>query len=299
MRFSTDRELKALPKDKRAYHKDALLKNLYAMVSPTQKEASITFYFRYKKDNAIKSLKLGKYPITSLAQARVKANELNLKLEARESLRDNPVALIDIYNEWIKTNAQKDRGLYLHIINKYQNKMLKDLTKQDVLVCLDKLHKEGKRESIKRVFGRLCKLLRYAINREYITSSAILNIDITAIYGRVESTPFKAITDIQTFKSLLEAIESYQGSIYTQYALKISPYIFLRDSTMRNLKWEYIDFTLKQINIPANIMKAKESFIVPLSESALNLFLELKPYSEHSPYCFPSEYSKSKAMGQR
>lgn len=25
MRFSTDKELKALPKDKRAYHKDALL----------------------------------------------------------------------------------------------------------------------------------------------------------------------------------------------------------------------------------------------------------------------------------
>ena len=44
MRFSTDKELKALPKDKRAFHKDALLKNLYAMVSPTQKEASSTKY---------------------------------------------------------------------------------------------------------------------------------------------------------------------------------------------------------------------------------------------------------------
>lgn len=44
MRFSTDKELKTLPKDKRAFHKDALLKNLYAMVSPTQKEASSTKY---------------------------------------------------------------------------------------------------------------------------------------------------------------------------------------------------------------------------------------------------------------
>ena len=31
MRFSTDRELKALPKDKKAYHKDALMKNLYVI----------------------------------------------------------------------------------------------------------------------------------------------------------------------------------------------------------------------------------------------------------------------------
>lgn len=298
MRFSTDKELKALPKDKRAFHKDALLKNLYAMVSPTQKEASVVFYFRYKKDNAIKSLKLGKYPIMSLAQARVKANALNLKLETKESMQDNPITLIDIYNEWIKTNSQRDRGLYLHIISKYQNKMLKDLTRQDILICLDKLHKEGKRESIKRVFGRLCKLLKYAISREYIAGSAILNIDIIAIYGKVESTPFRAITDAKTFKSLLEAIETYQGSIFTQYALKISPYIFLRDSTMRNLKWEYFDFDKRQINIPANIMKAKEDFIIPLSDSVLKLFLELKPFSEYSPYCFPSDFSKSKAIGQ-
>ena len=188
--------------------------------------------------------------------------------------------------------------MYLHIISKYANKPLKDLTKQDVLVCLDKLHKENKRESIKRVFGRLCKLIKYAINREYIESSAILNIDIVAIYGRVESTPFKAITDLETFKELLQAIESYKGDLFTQYALKISPYLALRDSTMRNLKWEYIDFKAKQINIPANIMKSKEVFIVPLSESVLKLFAELKPYSAHSPYCFPSDYSKSKVMSE-
>lgn len=298
MRFSTDKELKALPKDKRAFHKDALLKNLYAMVSPTQKEASVVFYFRYKKDNTIKSLKLGKYPIISLAQARAKANALNLKLEAKESLRENPITLIEVYNEWIKTNAQRDRGLYLHIISKYQNKKIKDLTKQDILLCLDKLHKENKRESIKRVFGRLCKLLKYAIGREYIVSSNILNLDINEIYGKVESTPLRAITDVPTFKALLKAIETYQGSIFTQYALKISPYIFLRDATMRNLKWEYFDFDKRQINIPANIMKAKEDFIIPLSNKVMGIFTELRPFSAHSPYCFPSDFSKSKPIGQ-
>lgn len=298
MRFGTDKELKALPKDKRAYHKDALLKNLYVAVFPSQREARLVFYYRYRTNNKAKEVKLGAYPILSLAQARAKTNELNLRLETTGDIQENPITIVEIYNEWIKTNEQKDRGLYLHIISKYANKPLKDLTKQDVLVCLDKLHKENKRESIKRVFGRLCKLIKYAINREYIESSAILNIDIVAIYGRVESTPFKAITDLETFKELLQAIESYKGDLFTQYALKISPYLALRDSTMRNLKWEYIDFKAKQINIPANIMKSKEVFIIPLSESVLKLFAELKPYSAHSPYCFPSDYSKSKVMSE-
>ena len=137
--------------------------------------------------------------------------------------------------------------------------MLKELSKQDVLVCLDKLYKEGKRESIKRVFGRLSKLLKYAISREYIQTSAILNIDILSIYGKVQSAPFRAITDLKTFKELLCAIEAYQGSIFVLYALKISAHIFLRDSTIRNLKWEYIDFQNKQINIPASIIKGNEA----------------------------------------
>ena len=111
MRFSTDKELKALPKDKRAYHKDALLKNLYVAVFPSQREARLVFYYRYRTNNKAKEVKLGAYPILSLAQARAKTNELNLRLETTGDIQENPITIVEIYNEWIKTNEQKDRRL--------------------------------------------------------------------------------------------------------------------------------------------------------------------------------------------
>lgn len=305
MQFVNKKELEKIPQDKRGIHKDASTKNLYLEFYPKKSGASKTFYYRYRQDNKLYTINLGKYPETSLIEARAKANELNLKLLKKEDLVLDPAkTLKEIFEEWkqiaIKGKINQDfaRPLELHIINQYGNKPMADLTKQDILKSFDKLFLENKRETIKRSYASLKNLIIYSLNREYLQATNLLNIDINTLYGKLQPKSFRAITDLDTFRDLLLAIDSYNGNLFVKTALQISPYLFLRSSTMRNLKWEYLDEKEKLLRIPASIMKAKEEFLVPLSDSVLDKILAIKELTYPSPYIFPSDISKGKALAE-
>ena len=304
MQFVNKKELEKIPQDKRGIHKDASTKNLYLEFYPKKSGVSKTFYYRYRQDNKLYTINLGKYPAISLAEARAKASELNLKLERGENLQINSAnkTLKEIFEEWhkiaIKDKINQDfaRPLELHIIEKYGNKPIADLTKQDILKSFDKLFLENKRETIKRSYASLKNLIIYSLNREYLQATNLLNIDINTLYGKLQPKSFRAITDLDTFRDLLLAIDSYNGNLFVKTALQISPYLFLRSSTMRNLKWEYLDEKEKLLRIPASVMKAKEEFLVPLSQSVLDKILSIKDFAYPSPYMFPSEISKNKSI---
>jgi len=307
MNFINDKQILALPIDKKAFHKDLATKNLYLEISPKKNLASKTFYFRYRKNKKIQTIKIGKYPLVSLSAARIKALEYNNKLdlgEVIEQTNKKSQNLEEVFKEWFnvhsknKKNADFAKPLENHIIKKYAQNPIDKLSKQDILNVFDKLYAEGKRETIKRVYLNLKKLLQFAINKDLIEYSNILNIDLNSLYGSVKPKSFKAITDISRFKELLLAIENYKGNVFTKVALQISPYIFLRSANMRNLEWSEIDFTNKRIVITANKIKAKEEFIVPLSQTVIKYFEYLKPFSWHLKYVFPSDISKSRAMGE-
>ena len=281
MQFVNKKELEKIPQDKRGIHKDASTKNLYLEFYPKKSGVSKTFYYRYRQDNKLYTINLGKYPETSLIEARAKANELNLKLLKKEDLVLDPAkTLKEIFEEWhkiaIKDKINQDfaRPLELHIIEKYGNKPIADLTKQDILKSFDKLFLENKRETIKRSYASLKNLIIYSLNREYLQATNLLNIDINTLYGKLQSKSFRAITDLDTFRDLLLAIDSYNGNLFVKVALQVSPYI------------------------PANIMKAKEEFLVPLSDSVLDKILAIKELTYPSPYMFPSEISKNKPIAE-
>ena len=306
MQFVNKKELEKIPQDKRGIHKDASTKNLYLEFYPKKSGVSKTFYYRYRQDNKLYTINLGKYPAISLAEARAKASELNLKLERGENLQINSAnkTLKEIFEEWhkiaIKDKINQDfaRPLKLHIVCKYGNKPITDLTKQDILKSFDKLFLENKRETIKRSYASLKNLIIYSLNREYLQATNLLNIDINTLYGKLQPKSFRAITDLDTFRDLLLAIDSYNGNLFVKTALQISPYLFLRSSTMRNLKWEYLDEKEKLLRIPASVMKAKEEFLVPLSQSMLDKILSIKDFAYPSPYIFPSEISKNKSIAE-
>lgn len=308
MNFINERQIKALPLDKKAFHKDSSIKNLYLQIYPAKTGASMTFYFRYKKNNKITTIKLGKYPSLSLSKARIKTLELNDKLESGQDLltktKKNTKILQELFDEWYeiaskdKKNKDFAKAFENHILRYCSNKKLDELSKKDIIICLDRLYAEGKRETIKRSYSILKNIMNFALHKDYIKQSEVLNIDVKILYGQIKPVSFRAITEISRFKELLLAIENYRGSIFTKTALKLSPYIFLRSSNMRNLKWSEVDFLQKRIILPANKVKGGEDFIVPLSDSAIKILKDIHFFSGHSNYVFPSDISQSKAMSE-
>nr|HEF2338113.1 integrase arm-type DNA-binding domain-containing protein [Campylobacter jejuni] len=224
-----DKQLKNLIVEKRTYIKDVYTKNLYIEAKDSLKGTIIFFYFRYRLNKKIQSIKIGKYPTTTLSSAREKANIFNdmlaQKIDPKKQIQDKGVkkskTVKEVFNEWSQvfyknnTSYNLSKRLETHIISKYEDKYINELAKNDILLVLDKLYVEGKLETIKRVFLGLKKMLMYAINKEYIENSNILTLDMKALYGSPKKQNLRAITKEERFKELLLAIENYNGSIFT------------------------------------------------------------------------------------
>jgi integrase len=94
----------------------------------------------------------------------------------------------------------------------------------------------------------------------------------------------------------LLAIDEYSGDYTTKMALKMLPYVFVRSYNIRHCKWDEIDFKNKLWIIPANKMKTKIEFILPLPKQVIEILEEVKEYTEDSKYVFPSFRAKDRPM---
>lgn len=297
MSFTTDSQLKSLTLasgKKEQYIKDGSTTNLFILLRETSK----TFIFRYKIDGSkIKSITIGKYPSISLAEARQKANEFKALLakgiDPRNYTNEHELTFQDIADKWLQDRAKQKLTNYKdiqgrlnnHILPKIGDIKIKDLKRDKLISCISevKLKGAGKDgyETKQRIFITLNDILNYiaiqGIIQDYISPLAGFKFN-NICKDKHEVTNHRFIKDLTKLKEFLTAIDNYKGNIYTKYALKLGAYTALRSGTIRTLKWEYIDFTQDIISIPAELMKMKKPFILPISSQAKAILKELKAY---------------------
>jgi integrase len=93
---------------------------------------------------------------------------------------------------------------------------------------------------------------------------------------------------------LMEALNKTGGAqtldVKTVCALKLALYTGLRDHSIRGAKWVEIDFASATWEVPAERMKLRRAFKVPLPKQALEVFNTLKTltYKGDDSYIFPS-----------
>jgi integrase len=101
----------------------------------------------------------------------------------------------------------------------------------------------------------------------------------------------------------LRAIDEYEGTMSVRYALKILPYVFLRNSELRGAEWREIDFDRALWTVPPSRkdkddtgMKMRVLHVVPLARQVVGLFRDLHMFTGSGPVCFPSPQSKSQCI---
>ena len=297
MSFTTDSQLKSLTLangKKEQYIKDGSTTNLFILLRETSK----TFIFKYKIDGSkIKSITIGKYPSISLAEARQKANEFKALLakgiDPRNYTNEHELTFQDIANKWLQDKAKQKLTNYKdiqgrlnnHILPKIGDIKIKDLKRDKLINCISEVKLKSTRgdgyETKQRIFIILKDILKYiaiqGIIQDYTSPLAEYKFN-DICKDKHEVTNHRFIKDPTKLKEFLTAIDNYKGNIYTKFALQLGTYTALRSGTIRTLKWEYIDFTQDIINIPAELMKMKRPFILPISSQAKAILKELKAY---------------------
>ena len=281
--FVKDAQIKAfrIPSDKkRVLLNDEASKNLFLNVTQTSK----AFLFIYEKDKKQKSITLGKYPSLSLSDARRKADELreqianglNPKLEKQKTeLEFKQVASL-----WLKT--QEKRGLATftknikgrvdnHLLPRLAQRKIKDLKRNELVELIKNLELKDKRgdgyETKSKTFGILKNILKFVSIEGLIDdyTSPLADLEFSDFFkDKHEVAHHRFITDATELQSFLTAINSYKNELIKS-ALKFGIYTALRSANVRKLRWEWLDFSKKLIIIPANEMKMKREFILPMS----------------------------------
>jgi integrase len=267
--------------------------------------------WRYYYQSKPQVLALGKYPATTLAEARRKRDEGRALLEAgkhpsREKKAAKQRQIISgentferVARHWITTNHQgiiaKSVKQNLSRLQQHAFPMIGDLpiseiTIPDVVRVVERIGERGTIEMAKRVKQLMSQVFRYAAQRGLCTFNPAA--DLRGILPNTQEKHFACIHPNE-LPDLLRAIDGYNSDI-AKRAMQLLALTFVRTGELIGAQWDEIDWERQEWHIPKERMKMKRPHIVPLSTQALALLRELYTRNGKRNFIFYSAASKDK-----
>ncbi len=266
---------------------------------------------RYQLDGREKILTVGKYPETSLSEARDAAFQAKRDLSAglspdakKKQSVSNAETFASIYQEWYEHKMQVwsygyalelERMFTDDILPFIGNLRMDEIEPLVLLRVIRRFEERGALERANKARRRCGEVFRYAI----ITGRAKYNPapDLAdAMKGyRKSNFPFLPVEQIPGFNT---ALASYSGSIVSKSATQVLQYTALRTKELRSMQWGNVDFENRLITIDAEVMKGRRTHIVPMSDQIIAILKMLKPMTEISTFVFPGRNDKKKPISE-
>lgn len=271
--------------------------------------------FRYHFHNVEKMLSLGSYPEVGLDEAREKRDD------ARKILRGGNDPAAQRQEEKVKTataglfadaaaeylskleaesaaeaTMEKNRWLLLDLASPLGKRPLREITAAEILGVLKGIEKSGRRDTARRLRGVIGSVFRHAIANLKVENDPTFALRGSLLKPVVKHRP--AITDEVQFGRLMASIEAYDGWPTLRAALQVLALTMTRPVELRLMKRNEIIWPKAVWRVPAERMKMRREFDVPLSKQALEALRGVWELSEGGELVFPSIRSKSKSLSE-
>lgn len=299
----TDAQIRGFkPESKRFRQSDG--QGLFLEVMPSGKKI---FRLAYRLNKEQRTVLIGEYPEIKLADARLKAAEM--KRQIREG-RDPKAEIVpavepvqtqeplwkDVAKEYIMLRQRS--GAAARTMHKlirqievtmaaHGDRTVTDISPEDILSVVNPIAESGCVENAHEIRTRYSQVFRYAGARGLIQhdpSSMVIGAMIKRQRGE-----FAGITDPKQVGKLMLAIHYYRESnTIVGAALLLSAYLFPRNTELRGMRWDEIDWDKSLWNVPASRMKMKRDHLVPLPAQAIAVLRNLQVYDFGSELVFPS-----------
>lgn len=285
---------------------------LYLLVNAVGKYWRFDYRFLGKR----KTLAMGVYPDTSLANARERRSQARNLLanntdpsELKQTLKQKAKLLSTNTFEviarewhlkqsvkWVPKNAARIMSLLLRDVFPFIGKTpIAQVTAAKLLDTIQKIERRGNIETAHRALMICGQIFRFAIatGRSQADLSLVLKGSLTPVVEKHHAS----ITDPKKIGDLLRTLDGYEGAFLTRYALKLAPLLFVRPGELRHAEWSEIDLEVGEWRLPANKMKMKTVHIVPLSRQSIAILQELKLHA-NGKYVFPSVRSIDRPLSE-
>ena len=275
---------------------------------------------RFRFAGKHQEMALGKYPFIPLAEARKMAEEARASLIhginpmdlRRERKRKKEVAKDKLFltvalkwweqqkDSWSEDHATRVKR-WLLIDSKYINSLhIDEIDAGHITELMLAIEAAGTPKKAPNILAVVNRVFGYALAHRLTRSNPAQGLPLGDILKPLPKVKHRAaIVKPNELAQLIRDIDTtLSGNYCTAEALKLIPRVFLRPTEIRNLKWEYIDFTEALIRIPAENMKRGREHLVPMSKQVAKHLKEIKCVTGYSELVFPNQRDSSKAISK-
>lgn len=271
---------------------------------------------KYRFAGKEKLLSIGVYPNVTLAKARAQRDEakglladgidpgLQKQLRKGRMLEDQSNNFEAITLEWFgkqstvwaPTTAKRQKAMLDKDILPYLGKRpIAELETFELVGCLNRISDRGAIETAhkaRQVINQICRYAKQTGRAKHNPASDLVG----AIQPR-QVSHMAAITTPKEFGQLLTSMDAYQGTYIIRTALVLAPLLFQRPGELCGMEWSEVDLEQATWTIPREKKKERNKtegdHIVPLSNQALKLLIDLQPLTGKRQHVFPNQRTPS------
>jgi integrase len=234
---------------------------------------------------------LGAYPTVTLQIARVEAQQAKLLAKDGHNISSakkvakatqttkgsNTFGLIAAewleHNkaDWSRTHHERNEGLIRrHLLPDLAKLPIESINEKYLFTVIKKVYDKGTKVSALRTRTIAAQIFSYARATHRAIGNPARDMSDNPYFKKPTVKHFEAIAQNEVPKlmaALNKTGKAQQLDIKTVFALKLSMYTGLRDNSVRGARWREIDFERCIWTIPAERMKSRKEFKVPLSDA--------------------------------
>jgi len=288
----TIRSVEALkPRPVRQEIPDSFLPGLYLIAQPSGGKG---WAVRYRHNGTTRKFTLGAYPAIDLKAAReLGAKALRAvaegrdpgreKLEARSARVDSVDLVVEEFLERhvrrsnrARTQEETGRLFRLHILPRWRGRMIRDITRRDVIDMVDRIVDGGSPVAANRALTVAKTFFNWCVARDILTASPAQGVKPPT----VEKSRDRVLDDTE-LKLVWEAADQVGYPFGTMTRLLIAT--GQRRDEVAKMRWDEVDFGRRLWTLPRERVKADRPHEVPLSTLALDI-LKAVPRLVGNPY---------------
>lgn len=314
----------AKPKDQSYKISDPSTTGLFCLVQPG---GTKTFVFSYSLKGKRSEVTLGRYPSTSLSEAREAANAARRLVErgedpaaikkaekAAEKAKNAPPSeegqFQPFATQWVADKLTANADSYVSQIESRLErfvypvigaKALKDIRPIDVLAILKPIKEEtpgtaeGVRVIIERIFNHAIQLDAINEAADPIEQNPALPLRGLVEVPKSEEAPHLSPKELGAFwRALGRQAGAHPSTIAAARLLILT---MCRKGEILKAKWTECDLEAATLDIPKERMKLKKPHRVYLSRQAVEILTVQKAVTGHLPYVFPSAFRSNVPLG--
>ena len=253
-----------------------------------------TWHYRYRTEAGLRSVKVGDYPTTSLAEARAQVAKLKQGRKAGiDPTRgtEGPLTFEALARRFIaeyarpqtRTWKEMERILDHDVLPWWKDRPAADIDAEDVKVVLGRVAARGATSQAKAVFIVVRRIFNWAI-REAAGTGLSRNPCAAVVPPKHRKRETRHLGDSE-LRTLVRDLDEAPVLVVIKQAVRFQLWTCARVGEVAGMEWVELDLDARVWNLPAERSKNGRAHKVMLSDQAVAL---LQGLDRTGPWVFPS-----------